>query len=158
KLDVSNKRLHFRRLRRQRAPVHAPRHAGVDSILNADFMTRAGAVAREFMKQSKYRQSEFFRPGMKMAVTASKIVAGVALGGIRHFRTDVSVSGSEQIPATTHQTPVFVVGQCPDFGNGPDGTGWCACRLRRPWRWDEHRRKERNANKTILHWIELSLR
>src|SRR3954447_9278299 len=79
-LKVSNDRLHFRRVRRHGAPVHAALHTGVYALLDRDFSSCLGAVARITVEQAPKRQTEPLGAGVQMAIAAGEIISGVTLG------------------------------------------------------------------------------
>jgi hypothetical protein len=120
---------HFRTVERQRATVHAARHAGVDPVLDRDLGAETGAVLRKQLDQPEDRQAEFLGAGFEMTVAAGEIVAGKPFGRIRHLRPDMGVGRGDQIAPAPHEAAMIVIGQRADFGHRPDRRG---DRLRAP--------------------------
>ncbi len=129
KLDIGDHRLHLRRFDRQRPPVHAARHARVEAILDGDFGAEPRAVGGKLTEQTEQRNAELLRAGLKMAIAASEIVAGVAVGAPGDFGADLGVGRGDEVAAAPHLATVRVVGQGANFRHGPDrGVRRCARR------------------------------
>ena len=123
KLNVGDYRQHLRRIGRQWMSVHAPRHARIDAILDADLVSGTRTVLRKIAVEAEQGQSKFLSAGLKVAITAGKIIAGKALGLVRHIRTNIGVTGSDQVAAFADLKTMHVARQGTDFGHGPDCAG-----------------------------------
>jgi hypothetical protein len=115
--------LHFRTVERQRAAVHAARHARVHPVLDRDFGAEAGAVLWKQLDQPKDRQAEFFRAGFEMTVAAGEIVAGKTFGWIRHLRSDMGVGRGDEVAPAPHEAAMSVIRQRADFRHRSDWRG-----------------------------------
>ena len=120
-LDVGQDGLHRLRIRRDGAPVHAALHAAIHALLQRDPGTRARVVARVFSEEAEQRNSELLCSRLEMAISAGEIVAGIAVGGIRHFRADIGIGGGNEITTAPDQAAVRVLRQSAHFRHGPDG-------------------------------------
>src|SRR4029077_8655714 len=70
KLDVGDYRQHLRRIRRQWTSVHAPHHARIDAVLDADVVSGTRTVLRKIAVEAEHGQSKFLGAGLKVAITA----------------------------------------------------------------------------------------
>ena len=123
KPDVSHHGLHLRTIERQRAAVHAARHARVNPVFDGDFGAEAGAVLRKQLDQPEDRQAEFLHASFKVTVAAGEIVAGKPFGWIRHLRSDMGVGRGDQVAPAPHEAAMIVIGQCADLRHCPDWRG-----------------------------------
>src|SRR5205807_2235308 len=122
KLNVGDYRHHLRRIGRQWTSVHAPRHARIDAILDADLVSGTRIVLWKIAVEAEQGQSEFLGTGLKMTIAAGEIITGIALGLVRHIRTNMCVSGSDEVTALAYLKTMRVARQGTDFRHGPDCT------------------------------------
>src|SRR5262249_11747375 len=109
---------------RERPRVHAPRHAGINPVLDGHLRPRAGAVVGKRSQQPEQRDAELLRSGVEVAIAASEIVAGKALGAIRNLRTDMGVGRRDEVAPAPHQAAMGIVRELAALGHGPDSAGW----------------------------------
>ena len=124
--------LHFRTVWRQRAAVHAARHARIHPVLDGDFGAEVRALycgnSSNSPKIGSSRKS-LLRAGLEMTVAAGEIVAGKPFGRIRHLRSNMSVGGGDQVAPVRHQAAMIVIGRVPTSGTvQTEGETVCARR------------------------------